>query len=327
MGAFTYIQWCRRTFNSWRGCKKISSGCAHCYAAAGAPRNPKVLGKWGGEESGTRIVAAEAGWKAVHKWDREAKESGTYDRVFCGSWMDICEEWHGPMLDAKKEVIRINEELGYWSTSPNAKGLKFDRDLTMDDVRERLFIDSIAVTPNLDWLLVTKRPERYRYVLPWLTQHAGQYRDRYWENVWVGTTVEDRAAKTRIDILREIPAVIRFLSVEPLLEDLGELNLTGIHWVIVGGESGPKARPCNLAWIRSVMRQCKDAGVPAFCKQLGSHVITRNDELGEWPEPFGHHESERYQGAPVRVRVSDSHGGDPAEWPEDLRVREMPRTR
>ena len=325
MGAFTYIQWCKHTFNPWRGCTKVSPGCAHCYAETMSNRNPKTLGVWG--DNGKRVVAAEAGWAEVLKWDQKAKAAGERHRVFCASLADVFEDWEGPMLNSHEQEMMINESTGLWSSQPKfltTGGVI--RPLTMDDVRERLF-DTISETQNLDWLLVTKRIENIEGILPWTSDHAGMYRHRFWENVWIGTTVEDSAAKARIDILREIPAAIRFLSVEPLLEDLGELDLTGIHWVIVGGESGPKARPCDLAWIRSVMRQCKDAGVPAFCKQLGSHVITRNDELGEWPEPFGHHESERYQGAPVRVRVSDSHGGDPAEWPEDLRVREMPRTR
>ncbi len=89
-------------------------------------------------------------------------------------------------------------------------------------------------------------------------------------NVWHGVSVENRKEKHRIDDLRKTPAAIRFLSCEPLLEDLGELDLTGIHWVIVGGESGNKARPCDISWIRSIVRQCQSANVPVFVKQLGS---------------------------------------------------------
>lgn len=320
MGYQTFIQWCHATFNAWRGCIKISCGCANCYAAAGAPRNPKVLGKWGGEGNGTRIVAAETGWEAVRKWDCKAAKAKERHRVFCGSWMDIGEIWDGPMLNSHEQEMRINESVGLWSSQPKyltTGGVH--RPLTMEDVRYRLF-DVIWETQNLDWLLLTKRPENLENILPWTSEHAGQYRERYWENVWIGTTVEDRAAKTRIDILRGIPAAIRFLSVEPLLEDLGELDLTSIHWVICGGESGPKARPCDLAWIRSVMRQCKDAGVPCFVKQLGGKPWDESQWSARMEFGDGNREYIKY----CRIKLSDSHGGDPTEWPEDLRVRELP---
>jgi len=135
--------------------------------------------------------------------------------------------------------------------------------------------------------------------------------------------------KARVDILREPPAAVRFLSIEPLLENMGELDLTGIDLIIFGGESGPDARPCDLAWIRDGVRQCKAAGVSAFVKQAGANVIDRNDHFGggpgDWPDDTDHGPSERFQGATVRVYLRDSHGGDWSEWPEDLRVREMPR--
>lgn len=89
-------------------------------------------------------------------------------------------------------------------------------------------------------------------------------------NVWVGVSVEDRRyGLPRIGALRETPAAVRFLSVEPLLEDLGELDLTGIDWVIVGGESGPGARPMLEQWVGSILMQCRAAGVPFFFKQWG----------------------------------------------------------
>ena len=91
-------------------------------------------------------------------------------------------------------------------------------------------------------------------------------------NVWIGVSVENkRHGVPRIDHLRSVPASIRFLSVEPLLEDVGVLDLCGIDWVIVGGESGPGARPMNVEWARSVQRQCKAQGVKFFFKQWGAH--------------------------------------------------------
>jgi protein gp37 len=90
-------------------------------------------------------------------------------------------------------------------------------------------------------------------------------------NVWLGTSVENRTQGVpRIGILADIPAATRFLSIEPLLEDLGTLGLGGIHWVIVGGESGHRARPMKLAWVQAIHRQCKAQRVPFFFKQWGA---------------------------------------------------------
>lgn len=94
------------------------------------------------------------------------------------------------------------------------------------------------------------------------------------DNLWLGVSVEDRKRLVRVDHLRQTPAAVRFLSCEPLLGDLGELDLTGIHWVIVGGESGPRARPCHPAWARNIKDQCQAAGVPFFLKQNGVWAMT-----------------------------------------------------
>lgn len=121
--------------------------------------------------------------------------------------------------------------------------------------------DTIRATPQHTYQILTKRAER----LP-------RYFDRMAcpENVWLGVSVEDKCfGVTRIDSLRQIDAKVRFLSVEPLLEDIGEINLTGIHWVIVGGESGPGARPMRAEWVDSIRHQCEEQGVAFFFKQWG----------------------------------------------------------
>jgi len=139
--------------------------------------------------------------------------------------------------------------------------------------------------------------------------------------IWLGVSVENQETRWRIDVLREVPAAVRFLSLEPLLEDLGALDLSGIDWVILGGESGPGARPCNVEWIRGIVRQCKAASVPVFVKQLGSHphyLVGDRDTCGgrlrcssgDWR---------------ASLMPSDRKGGEISEWPEDLRVREFPR--
>lgn len=163
-------------------------------------------------------------------------------------------------------------------------------------------------------------------------------------NVWLGTSVEDQPrADERIPHLLRCPATVRFLSCEPLL---GEVDLSaffggpyvglpgdkvhdnynfGIHWVITGGESGPNARACNVEWIRSIVRRCKAASVPCFVKQLGA-----------WPVEFGHGEptlpmawkwDDGGENVERWYKPADKKGGDPSEWSEDLRVREMPEVR
>jgi protein gp37 len=152
-----------------------------------------------------------------------------------------------------------------------------------DGQRERL-ISTIAQTPMLDWQLLTKRAPNIRRFLPadWGSGYA---------NVWLGVTVENRFhGLPRIDVLREIPATVRFLSVEPLLEDLGNVNLTGIDWVIVGGESGASARPMELAWVNNIRRQCEEQNVSFFFKQHGGRrghggCLLDGVEVKHWPIP------------------------------------------
>jgi protein gp37 len=121
--------------------------------------------------------------------------------------------------------------------------------------------DVIARTPQHTYQILTKRSER----LPsYFANRACP------KNVWLGVSVEDQKyGVPRIDHLRQVPARIRFLSVEPLLENIGQIDLTGIHWVIVGGESGPKARPMEPTWVDAVRRQCEAQHVAFFFKQWG----------------------------------------------------------
>ncbi len=149
-----------------------------------------------------------------------------------------------------------------------------------DGERDRLW-SLIKETPNLTWQLLTKRSPNIRRYLP---RDWGEGYD----NVWLGVSVGDRKhGLPRIDDLRTIPARVRFLSVEPLLEDLGEINLDGIHWVIVGGESGDHFRPMDPEWAVNIKSQCDAAGVPFFFKQNGG-VDGGDDTLGAcrykaWP--------------------------------------------
>lgn len=153
--------------------------------------------------------------------------------------------------------------------------------------------DIIRRTPHLTYQILTKRPERILDCLP--TDWAENF-----GHVWLGTSVENADYLGRVDYLRQVVATVRFLSLEPLLGDLGTVNLDGIHWVIVGGESGPKARPMSMDWAQSLLQQCRSARVPFFLKQTGARP--RSD-------------------FPLQVTGA---GADPTEWPAHLRVQEFP---
>lgn len=388
--AETKIEWAHFTFNPWRGCTKVSAGCQNCYADTMSKRNPGTLGVWGPQ--GKRVVAAESYWRLPLKWNREAAERqdnhrlavmtcrSEYDsvepyerpRVFCASLADVFESWDGRIHDTSGNVMYRSATGGWLSSGPSQHSSL----MRIDDVRARLFrlIDS---TPNLDWLLLTKRPENIRRM--WLNSVGnGEYAHCDSEfgrrNVWLLTSVEDQEnADKRIPELlkcRDLAPVLG-LSCEPLLgpvdlqrscclacpnrgkgclpgdktterlivqSDEGGIlqecycsRLNKLHWVIAGGESGPGARQCHVGWIRSIVKQCAAAGVACFVKQLGSKIVIRNDSFSEWPRggdgllDCDDWRSRRtFQGDDAMVRSEDRKGGDPDEWPEDLRVREFP---
>jgi protein gp37 len=135
-------------------------------------------------------------------------------------------------------------------------------------------------------------------------QHGCRELNAEWprRNIHVGVSVEGRSWTSRIDELRRAPAALRFLSIEPLIEDLGDVDLTGIDWAIWGGESGDGASVCEIDWLRSGVKLCRRDGVIPFVKQLGARPL-----LGGQPYP-----------------ITDAKGGNMADWPADLRVREMP---
>ena len=134
----------------------------------------------------------------------------------------------------------------------------FHRDVPLEFI-QRVF-DTMVACPQHTFQVLTKRSERMRELAPQLP----------WpDNVWMGVSVENAAAFHRIDDLRAVPAHVRFLSCEPLLGPCENLPLGGIGWVIVGGESGPRARPMDPAWVRSIRDQCAQAGVPFWLKQWG----------------------------------------------------------
>ncbi|MCX6500794.1 MAG: DUF5131 family protein [Arthrobacter sp.] len=316
MGENTKIEWCDHSWSPWRGCTKVSPGCANCYAETLSKRFPVVFGQWG--KGKPRVKAKN--WNDPVKWNRTNKDGFTVSDPPITVFPSLC-DW----LDEEVPIEWLAE-----------------------------FLRLVHDTPNLTWLLLTKRPEnwhsrlvdvrlrlahmaiaeadnakKHKALNAWL--ELWRSGDSPPSNVWVGTSVEDQTrADERIPAMLEIPATGRFLSVEPLL---GQVDLNrwllaehgrrqigappGISWVICGGESGHGARPCNVEWVRSLVRQCKSAGVATFVKQLGaSPVIVPQgyDPIdGTLPRPH-----------PL-FSVTHTKGGDPDEWPEDLRVREFPQ--
>lgn len=296
MGEVTHIQWTDHTHNGWIGCEKISPGCKHCYAAESTPARvskKRGLPLWGPDS--VRRIAAESTWAAPLRWYRAAVGERRRARVFALSLGDVFED--RPELEA-------------------ARGRLFD---LIDATRGTL------AGGGLDWQLVTKRTGNARRMLP-----AAWRASLPW-NVWLGATVEDQLrAEERIDELLELRAVVRFLSCEPLLEELRLerwLRRGGLHWLIVGGESGEHARVCDVSWIRSVRDQGRAARVPVFVKQFGALAYDSNVNLSDYADeavftqpPPGVPDG----AAACGLRLRHPKGGAREEWPEDLDVQELP---
>lgn len=276
MGSNTKIEWADDTFSPWWGCVKVSEACRNCYAENHANRFSP--GTWG--PSGRRRFFGERHWDGPRRWDRKAKREGVRRRVFCASMCDVFEELPEGHPDR----------------------------IAMADARSELWA-LIGDTPNLDWLLLTKRPENIRSVMLSISGSNAIY-----PNMWLGTTVEDQTtADTRIPaLLRSVPAAVHFVSCEPLLEavDLSRYLTWGalcecnhnappderctpdaaehwircnlgthrVNWVIAGGESGHDARPSHPDWFRSLRNQCAKhtnqlvGSTPFLFKQWGAYA-------------------------------------------------------
>jgi protein gp37 len=232
----TSISWCDYTFNVWWGCFKVSPGCTNCYANTFDRRvHGKKSDHW--ERTGSRRFMSPDYWEQPLKWNRDAEAAGVRKKVFCGSMCDWLEQHPDP-----------------------------DINRAMDAYRGRLF-ELIKATPWLDWLLLTKRIDQAARYLPWMAVGDGWMGGTPWPNVWIGSTVESAEQEDRINVLRELRAVVRFLSCEPLLGLIEPIDLRGIHWLIAGAESGHRARACDVEWLRALRDQCRAAGTAFFLKQ------------------------------------------------------------
>lgn len=316
MGEITKIEWCHHTFNPWIGCTKVAPECANCYAEELMAKRWKKVG-WGDKAPRSRTT----NWKEPLKWNRDAEAASEHRRVFCASLADVFED--------KSELV---------------------------DWRRELF-ELIDKTPWLDWLLLTKRPENIRkmWILPKMEYHdlnipandtRAIERLARRNNVWLGTSCGHEDSTQRIrDLMRcrEISPLL-FLSMEPLLTPVRLTRIlktnrvngeNSIDWIIVGGESGKNPRYLDIEWIRQILGACRLLQVPCFVKQLGSIVRTDYYELDEAHREHAMSRMVREIGvdpgfqpggaAQIEWKPVDKKGGNPDEWPADLRVREFPK--
>ena len=255
------IEWTNKTWNPVTGCSKVSPGCAHCYAEALTMRYAtawKVPGlPWTPENAAQNVILKPERLEQPLKWKKPA-------RVFVNSMSDLFHE------------------------------------LIPDDYIVRVF-DVMCEAQQHTFQILTKRPERMRDFM----------QEHYWSadagtgplpNVWLGTSIENRRFVSRADALRQTPAAVRFISAEPLLGPLiyrdadyypairpeykgwtwkDELDLTGIDWLIVGGESGKGYRRFDVEWARALRDRCRETGTAFFLKQTGGH--RPGDKLEDLP--------------------------------------------
>lgn len=321
------IEWTDVTWNPVRGCSRVSEGCRHCYAERMAARY-----------SGPGL--------AFEGFAKHAGVDGPTSRPSAPRWTGrvelIPEKLGEPLRWRKPRRVFVN----------SMSDLFHER---LSSVEIAAVFGIMACSSRHTFQVLTKRPDRMRQFCLGMERSHFQLmssalmrapvdyprplqlpQDWPLPNVWLGVSVEDQAtADERIPLLLQTPAAKRFVSYEPALGPITLRTLVSanrifrvdalaphpaglpkrwLDWVIVGGESGPWARPFDLAWARSVVRQCREAGVACFVKQLGARPFDSRIMCDH-----GAHENRAATG------IHSSKGGDPAEWPEDLRVREFPR--
>lgn len=237
MGETTNIAWTDATFNPVIGCMKVSAGCDHCYAEEMMDKRYHRV-QWGQRKTettepsvGNRVRTSDANWRQPHAWNKKAKlfqaTHGHRQRVLCASLSDV-----------------------------------FDNQWNPQD-RSDLF-QTIEDTPQLDWLLLTKRPENISD-LTW-----PRWDDALPTNIWLGITAEDQDAfDRRWPILRRVPARVRFVSYEPAIGPLTmEMFDENPDWLICGGETGQGHRSMKPHWAYNIMDECERFAIPFFMKQM-----------------------------------------------------------
>lgn len=257
----TEIAWSDETWNPTVGCSRISPGCDNCYA----------------------IKVAQREMQPAHKGLTRGGD------------------WTGEVRHLRD---RLQQPL-HWR-KPRRVFVDSMSDLFHDHV-DREFLGRVFTTmaacPQHTFQILTKRSRQMpEAVLDGLAL-SGQYDENNeleaLPNAWFGASIENDRYSFRADHVRETLAAVGFLSLEPLIGPVPSLDLSGIGWCIIGGESGPGARPMDLMWVEEIIEKCANHNVPIFVKQLGSLWARENNAL-------------------------DRKGGKPFEWPEDLRIREYP---
>lgn len=287
MAATTSIGWTEKTWNPVTGCDRISPGCQNCFAARQA-RRLKGMGQ------------------RRYQRDGDPRTSGPGFAVTAHP-----DALHEPLSWRRPAMVFVNSMSDLFHA-------RIDIDFTA-----RVFA-IMASTGRHTYQILTKRPERAQRILSsdgfaeLVKTEAAKLNiwpviDALWDwplrNVWVGVSVEDQEhTDSRLEHLRATPAALRFLSAEPLLDKVTLGADHGLDWIIVGGESGPSARPMDPAWAEALVDECEATGTPVFVKQMGSH----------WARTTKHH-------GRSLAATGDTKGEVMTAWPTHLRVRQMPR--
>jgi len=230
MSRSTQIEWTEHTWNPFVGCSIKSEGCKNCYAMWQAAR-------------------IESFKSAAHYIGLTEKVNGRI--VWTGKLARASDAtMRKPFSLPRGDMVFVNSMSDFWHP------------VALDEWRIEA-IEVMRKNPDLVFQVLTKRPDE---AIKFLERRPNF---RFPDNFWFGVTVESGKTKGRIDTLRRIPASMRFISFEPLLDDCGELDLTGIHWVITGGESGVVRRPCKYEWVKRIDDQAVEQEVARFFKQWG----------------------------------------------------------
>ena len=258
------IAWTDETWNPIRGCSRVSPGCINCYAE-------KIAGRFCGNGQPYEGIAINTSKGA--RWT--SKVALTEEHL------------NDPIRGTRPRDIFVNSMSDL-----------FHENLSYEEIKKIFSVMSCSSQHTFQ--ILTKRAERL--------EEFGKklFEEGFWRsNIWMGVSVENKDYLYRLEHLKNTPAMNKFVSFEPLLNRLGDIKkyLNGIDWVIIGGESGPDARICDISWITEIVEQCQELKVSCFVKQMGQKAVNNGT-----PVKFVHFK-----------------GGNPEEWPENLKIREMPK--
>ncbi len=347
------IQWTDATWNPTTGCTRVSPGCAHCYIERTPPFriHHRRFDRKG-------HIPLELHWERLEQplhWTKPRS-------IFVNSLSDL---FHVDVPDELISRVFATMALAHWHRFQvlTKRDERMHALITSDDFRASVNVDIAVMLEDLPeegaprrlrWDPLERRTDDARATAPDVED------DAHWPlpNVHLGVSTENqRFLRQRLTTLLRTPAAVRFISAEPLLGPLdlspwiagnpdcpkGDPDCTsndgechdacerpGLHWVIVGGESGKGARTFDITWARQIVHQCQDAGIPVFMKQLGSRPIRSRVDLATYTPAaieceHGHDVCPACDAGTFPLELRDSKGGDPKEWPSGLNVREMPR--